>query len=419
MNFKRAFFNFLLLSLISYTTLSIFYSAVSFNWTFQDWNINYDGGFVRRGLGGEIFSLINEFFYEEDLQLYFGVPINLTYFYFLSFINLIFYALLLNFFKNIDLNFRNFFIIFSPISLPFVIYNIGATARKEIILFIGILIFISALKFFCKKENSIIFLFFFFPIMLLIHEGMIFFISIFLILFILSIKDKIRKSDIFLMIFFILISIVFFIITLINKGETSQVLSICQNLDYIKNCKIFSAISMLSDEQTLIASFNSLWERIFSNKYLIYYPLISILAFYPLCKYSYNYYFEISYKDNVIKINFLFILLIVFFNTLPLYIFTFDWGRWLNITYILLMITFFFLKQSGILIGKKTYKSNLFLENNNFFKKFILTFVLIIYSLGINVSYFDGYNRWIFNYKTFGDKLNFKLRLIKTIPKLF
>ena len=70
------------------------------------------------------------------------------------------------------------------------------------------------------------------------------------------------------MIFFILISIFFFIITLINKGETSQVLSICQNLDYIKNCRTFSAISMLSDEQTLIATFNSLWERIFSNKYL-------------------------------------------------------------------------------------------------------------------------------------------------------
>ena len=119
------------------------------------------------------------------------------------------------------------------------------------------------------------------------------------------------------------------------------------------------------------------------------------------------------------KINFLFILLILFLNTLPLYIFTFDWGRWLNITYILLMITFFFLKQSGVLICKKTDKSNLYFENNNFLKKFILTFVLIIYSLGINVSYFDGYNRWIFNYKTFGDKLNFKLRLIKTIPKLF
>ena len=62
MNFRRAFFNFLFLSLISYTTLSIFYSAVSFNWTFQDWNINYDGGFVRRGLGGEFFSFINDIF---------------------------------------------------------------------------------------------------------------------------------------------------------------------------------------------------------------------------------------------------------------------------------------------------------------------------------------------------------------------
>ena len=102
--------------------------------------------YSEKNLIGEIFTLINEFFYEEDLQLYFGVPINLTYFYSLSSINLIFYGLLLNFFKNIDLNFRNFFIIFSPISLPFVIYNVGATARKEIILFIGILIFISALS---------------------------------------------------------------------------------------------------------------------------------------------------------------------------------------------------------------------------------------------------------------------------------
>ena len=126
MNFKRAFFNFLFLSLISYTTLSIFYSAVSFNWTFQDWNINYDGGFVRRGLGGEFFSFIKEFIYGEDLQFYFGVPINFTYFYILSLINLIFYVLLLNFFKNVNLNFKNFFIIFSPISLPFVIYNTGA-----------------------------------------------------------------------------------------------------------------------------------------------------------------------------------------------------------------------------------------------------------------------------------------------------
>ena len=419
MNFRRVFFNFLFLSLISYTTLSIFYSAVSFNWTFQDWNINYDGGFVRRGLGGEFFSFIKKFIYGEDLQFYFGVPINFTYFYILSLINLIFYVLLLNFFKNVNLNFKNFFIIFSPISLPFVIYNTGAIARKEILLFIGLLIFIYSLRSFYEKRNSIIFLFFFFPLMILIHEGMIFFISIFVILFFLSIQRKIRKDDIYVVAIFVLVSIFFFIITIINKGENVHVLSICQNLDYIKNCRTFSAISMLSDEQTLLATFNLLWERIFSNKYLIYYPLISILAFYPLCKYSSKYFFKISFKNKEIKINFLFIVLILFLNTLPLYIFTFDWGRWLNITYILLMVTFYFFKDFGVLICKKVDKQNIYFENNNFLKKIILTFVLIIYSLGINVSYFNGYNRWIFNYKTFGDKLNFKLRLIKTIPKLF
>ena len=138
--------------------------------------------------------------------------------------------LLLNFFKNVNLNFKNFFIIFSPISLPFVIYNTGAIARKEILLFIGILIFIYSLRSFYEKRNSIIFLFFFFPLMILIHEGMIFFISIFVILFFLSIQRKIRKDDIYLVAIFVLISIFFFIITIINKGENVHVLSICQNL---------------------------------------------------------------------------------------------------------------------------------------------------------------------------------------------
>ena len=419
MNFNKIFFNLLFLSLIFYTTLSIFFSAISFNWTFQDWHINYDGGFVRRGLSGEIFSSLNNFFFTQDLQLYFNIPINLTYFYFLSLINIVFYALLLNFFKNIESNFKNFFIIFSPISLSFVIYNTGAIARKEIILFIGLLIFISILRSFYKKENSIIFLFFFFPLMILIHEGMIFFISIFIILFYLLIKDRFTKFILFKLFAFSSISIFFFIIVSIYKGETFQVISICQNFDYIKNCNTFSAISMLSDEHTLTSTFTSLWVRIFKNKYLFYYPLISILAFYPLCKYSSNYYFEIPLKDNVIKVNFLIILLILFINTLPLYIFTYDWGRWLNITYILLMITFYFLKDCGVLIQFKTHKHYLLLKNQNFFKKFMLAFILLFYSLGLNVSYFDGYNRWIQNYKMIDDKLKFKLRLIKTIPKLF
>ena len=419
MNLKKILFNSIFLILIFYTTLSIFFSAISFNWTFQDWNINYAGGFVRRGLSGEIFSTLNNFFFKENLQLYFNVPIHLTYFYFLSLINITFYVLLLSFLKNMDLNFKNFFIIFSPISLPFVIYNTGATARKEILLFIGLLVFISILRSFYKKENSIIFLFFFFPLIILIHEGMIFFISIFIILFILSIKGRIKKFDIFSIIISTSISLSLFIITVIYKGETSQVLSICQNFDYIKNCSTFSAISMLSNDHTLASFFKLLSERVISNKYLIYYPIFSILAFYPLCKYSSNYYFEIYFKNNVIKINFMFILLILFLNSLPLYVFTFDWGRWLNITYILLMIAFYFLKDSGVLLYSKKHKSHSFFQKNNFLKKFILTITLLFYTLGNNISYFDGYDRWIFNYKMIDDKLKFKIRLIKTIPKLF
>ena len=51
-NFLSIFF-----SLISiYAILNIFHSSISFDWTFEDWLINYEGGFVRRGLSGEIIS---------------------------------------------------------------------------------------------------------------------------------------------------------------------------------------------------------------------------------------------------------------------------------------------------------------------------------------------------------------------------
>jgi len=419
MKSKKIILPFFFLLFLTYSILSIFHSAIAFNWTFQDWAINYEGGFVRRGLSGEFIFYLSKLIFENNIQFYFGVPINLTYFYLLSLFCLIFYGLLYKLLKNIDLNFENFFIILSPLSLSFFVYNTGAIGRKEILLFIIFLSFIYLIKFLKRRENSIFLILFSFPLIILIHEGMIFFTSIFLILYFLSINPKNLKFSIICIYCFLFLCLLTFITTAIYKGNTSQVEAICINLNYVKNCNGLSAIGMLSDEHTLSFEIKVLWERILKDKYLLYYPACAILGFYPLYRYSSKYYFNIVIKSKKIKINFSILFIILFINSLPLYIFTHDWGRWLNITYILLMITFYYLKDAEILFLPNKDKFYLFFYKPDYIKKFILTLGLLFYSIGINISYFGGYANWINNYNMMDDKLKFYLKVIKTLPHLF
>ena len=99
---------------------------------YSDWLINYQGGFTRRGLIGEIlytlYSLTN---IRLDLLLYlFVMTLYITFFYFL--------------FKILDktnLDFLNTLIIFSPLSFIYLATSKTLAGRKEILLFFLITIF--------------------------------------------------------------------------------------------------------------------------------------------------------------------------------------------------------------------------------------------------------------------------------------
>ena len=94
-----------------YSFIGTFHSAISFNWSFQDWLINYKGGFVRRGLAGEFISFVSNNFFDPKEHLYFGIQIHSIYFFFISFFYLLYYSLLYFFLKNEEINFQNLFII--------------------------------------------------------------------------------------------------------------------------------------------------------------------------------------------------------------------------------------------------------------------------------------------------------------------
>ena len=148
MSLKQTFLPIFFSLISTYVILNIFRSSIYFDWTFQDWLINYEGGFVRRGLSGEIILRTSNFF---DVQIQF------TYFCILSILSLLFYLLFFDFLRKEKLNLQNLFIILSPLSISFIIYNFGAIGRKEILLFIIFLIFIFLLSFIKKRELSIFF----------------------------------------------------------------------------------------------------------------------------------------------------------------------------------------------------------------------------------------------------------------------
>ena len=141
MFFKKKIFLFVFVLLLFYSLIGVFHSAISFNWSLQDWLINYQGGFVRRGFSGEFISFVSNNFFNQEIYFYFGIQIHSIYFFLLSFLYLLFYTQLYLFFKDEEISFQNLFIILSPLSFPFIIYNIGAIGRKEILLFIILIMY--------------------------------------------------------------------------------------------------------------------------------------------------------------------------------------------------------------------------------------------------------------------------------------
>ena len=110
---------------------------------FDPWLSNYQGGFVRRGIPGEIFYQIYNF-----LHIHPGWMV----FIFVSILYLLFYLNFFNLIKNLKLNKLYAFIIFSPIAFYFPILNSKASGHKEILFFFFLSLFCLMLPKINKKQ---------------------------------------------------------------------------------------------------------------------------------------------------------------------------------------------------------------------------------------------------------------------------
>ena len=164
---NNKFFNYYIFICLS---ISIFFLYHKFqfptDWTTSEWLINYQGGFTRRGLVGEILVQINSFLNFEIRNLVFIFEIVLLFTY---------YFYIINFFKKVEFSPLLILIIFSPLGFLFSVTETEAIARKEVLLFCIYLLYLSSILKGNQKLTYIIILLGL-PIINLVWDGNIFYV---------------------------------------------------------------------------------------------------------------------------------------------------------------------------------------------------------------------------------------------------
>jgi len=366
-NFNNCFFifvSFIFLIAIYYLHIK---QQVGNDSTISEYLINYQGGFTRRGLIGEIsFQLAN----------YLDLSLRFTIFLIQSLIYFIYIVLIYLYIRSLPKNILTIVAIFSPVFLFYPIAEIEVLARKEIFLFVAFIIFlnISSSKF--SKDISLIYVFFVFPIVCLIWEPSIFFypFAAFIIL-INNNKDSFKKISTKIILSFsssVIVTLYLILNLLSQEGHLMMKESLINNFN--ENC--YMSCELLGSKSSIMAQILAV-KGLFSFKVFFRYSMIVLISFLPL---------TILYYNSILKIKVLFFskfnnLLIPFFIIISSVLFLFasmtDWGRVVNISYTFSILTYLYLlKNDFILVNKKIFFFDKFYTN----KKKMFIFLFIIFS---------------------------------------
>ena len=367
---EKFFKNFLKTNLFKAYLILIFFFSVIFisqkflyptDWTTSEWLINYQGGFVRRGLMGEILFKIHTI---SD------VPLRYLVFYLEILILIGFLFLIFKFLQGVYLNELLIFLFFCPIFLIYPLAENEALVRKEYLL---LSIYILYLIFLLKNNYSFYFIILILlPLMNLTWDGMIFYIFFFIFSF--FCKKNLKNKEIiyyFLSYLPYLISLYF---VLVAKSDPVGFEKMCLSIN--EDC--FGAMFAL--DKSLIWNIEYVTSR-FKFEYLLRYSFLIILCFFPILAYSYFDNFRIKVgniliKNSLIKLNFLLIFSILLFMLIG-----YDWGRWINIGYSFSLLTLFFLiKNSNIDFYNNKISRILAFFSKSYKKSFYFIFFLYTFS---------------------------------------
>ncbi|WP_440920173.1 hypothetical protein [Candidatus Pelagibacter sp.] len=385
---EKTIFNFLAIYLIILLVFSYFFlftkHQVGNDSTISEWLINYEGGFTKRGLIGQI---------AIEISRLFNLNLRITIFFLQSFVCTIYFILLFNFLKNLKLEKIVILSIFTPIFILYPVAEIEVLARKEIIIFSLYLIYLLVPNRNILKIFSFIV---FTSISMLVWEPVIFF---FPIIFLLEIIEKnIENYDVhFYKILFLFVPSLMiasiFIFDPLNEIEWNMMASILKS-EFDQNC--YMSCFLLKSKSTIIQQFQGNYGS-YSLEVFIRYFFIILIGFYPLFTLIKN--SKINNYNLVLFKHFVSFSKILLFSLTPvilLFAMGYDWGRWVNISYIFLLIIFFqLLKHRRITINYENLRNTFIYK----LKRKTFIFFFVIFCFGWNpktvitgdVASFPGY----------------------------
>ena len=376
------FYYFLILLIFSYIFLFTKHE-VGNDSTISEWFINYEGGFTKRGIVGQI---------AIELSRYFQTGLRWTIFILQTLTVTIYFFLLFNFLKKLKFERVIILSIFTPIFILYPVAEIEVLARKEIIVFSFFLIYLLIPR---SSNFKIYSLVLFLTLSMLVWEPIIFFFPLIFILEI--IENNIQKFDLNLIkiISSFIPSLIIALIIIFNplNGKEHEVMALVLKNEFGQDCYM-SCDRILSVK--ISDNFQQVNDR-YSFEVILRYSLIIIIGFFPL---------GVLFKNSYLKNNKLFIfkhfaeLINPFFIALlpvaVLFAMAFDWGRWVNISYVFLALIYFQLMLNNYLIlDVKKLKQNFLYK----IKGIMFVIFFIIFCFGWNpktavsgdVASFPGY----------------------------
>ena len=400
---KNSFLLFFFIFLSTFSLIKLFENLKNLDaWEYGEWLINYQAGFIRRGLPGEIIFQFSSLL---------GNNIQLSFFIILSTICLLYYYLNYLFLKNIKLSFFNLFIIFSPLFYLFFVMINGVGIRKEILLYLFYLAYLINLSSKNFNINKIWKFLYIFPLILFAHEAMFFYLPYVLLPLLFVIKKNDYKNLIFHSLTLIIICLFVMLIMYINKGTNEHVVSICKSLSLFApvKCESFGPIYALKDELMRDQNFESIKFFYLDAKFSTWIGFLFYLfySFFPILIFFYS----IKLKEKIIKNRYIFLLILLTFFVfgLPLLHIAMDWSRFFSIHLHLVAFFVFFLQRINIVDYKK---SGFFIKLNNFFtlnKKICFLFLLIYSTFLYHEEYFSKDVKLELMYKKIYQNINKKI----------
>jgi len=332
--------------------------------TISEWLINYTGGFTRRGLIGQICIL-----FAENLNL----NLRFTIFIFQTIILFVYFCLLFLFFSKINVNKIMLLSIFSPIFILYPLAEIEVLARKELFVFSFFLIYLLIQDIKIKS----FFVFFVLPIIILIWEPVVFFFPFLIALEIINNKYKNFKKFLFQGFYIFVPAIIITILIIFNpiSDENHEVMKNYLKINFSENC--YMSCALLKSKSTFYQQFNPL--RVYNFEVVIRYILIMIIGFSPLLYLSHFSKLKLKKIFFFDQFNSLLIpQLILISPVLLLFAMGYDWGRWVNISYVFSSLFYFYLYKNNFISIKIIYPTFLKKIINNR-KLFIAIFIIFCF----------------------------------------